>query len=308
MLGKMGELRWDDVRVFLAVHRHGTMAGAARALKVDQTTVGRRLAALEEALDARLFDRKPDGLALTPAGEGILAAAERCEESVLALERRASGEDTRVEGTVRIATSESFGAYFVGPRIARLRARVPSVAIEITTAQSFVALSRREADLAIRLRPKGSPPAQENVVCKKLVDLPWALFASRAYVAERGTPADPDDLTGHDVIDMDDDVQHMPGGPWLRAAAARANVVARATSIMTFLAAAAGGAGLALVPSFMGFQAGLVQIGPPRAWAEGWLLVHPDLARVARVRAVMEALSELVRADHALFTRTDPGG
>ncbi|HET9470224.1 MAG TPA: LysR family transcriptional regulator, partial [Usitatibacter sp.] len=146
-------MRWDDVRVFLEIHRRGSMAGAARALKVDQTTIGRRLQAFEESLGARLFDRTPDGHSLTPAGEGILDVAERVEEGMLALERRVGGEDARIAGTARVATSDAFVHGYLADRIPWLRERHPDLEIELTTGQSFVALSRREADLAIRLRP-----------------------------------------------------------------------------------------------------------------------------------------------------------
>src|SRR6185503_15831687 len=126
-------LRWDDVRVFLAIRRHGTMAGAARDLGVDQTTIGRRLASLEASLDARLFDRMPDGLVLTPAGASVVEAALHVEESVLALARLASGEDRRSEGVVRIATSDAFAEHYLLARLGALRERHPAVVLEITT-------------------------------------------------------------------------------------------------------------------------------------------------------------------------------
>src|SRR5439155_10706709 len=112
-------------------------------------------------------------------GEGILDLAERVEEGMQSLERRAAGEDARVEGVVRIATSDSFAEHYLLPRLGKLRERHPSILVEVRTGPSFVALSRREADLAIRLRPKGSPPAQENVVCRKLVEMGFAFHASR---------------------------------------------------------------------------------------------------------------------------------
>jgi len=299
-------LRWDDVRVFLAARRERTMAGAARALGVDQTTVGRRLAAIEEALDARLFDRTPEGLVLTPAGEAIVDAAERVEESAHALVRRAFGEDRRAEGTVRIATSDAFAEHFLAPRLGRVRARHPGIVLELCTGQSFVALSRREADVAVRLRPKGSPPAQENVICRRLADVAWALQASPAYVQRHGSPGDAEDLVGHDVVGLDDDAPSLPGGDWLRKASARAQVVARVTSIVTALAAARAGLGLALLPCFMAEGGALARVGPVRAWAEAWMLVHPDLQQVARVRAVMDALVQIATEEAALL-RGDVG-
>lgn len=293
-------LRWDDVRVFLGIHRGGSMAGAARALKVDQTTVGRRLQALEESLDARLFDRTPDGLVLTPVGEGILDAAERIEQGMLELERRVGGADARVEGTVRIATSDTFVAGYLASCFPALRERHPGLVFEIATQQSFVALSRREADLAIRLRPGGAPPAAENVVRRKLYDVPWGMYASEQYLAAHGMPRDEADLADRDVIGYDEDASAMPGSDWLRKASAPARVRLRATHPLTVVAATRLGLGLGLLPAL--FAAGpprLVPVGKPVTVAEGWLLVHPDLQRVARIRAVMDSLIELARRDEA---------
>ncbi len=294
----MSNLRWDDVRIFLAIHRGGTLAGAARLLKVDQTTIGRRLAALEGSLDARLFDRTPDGLSLTPAGEGILDAAERAEESMLALERRVSGEDARIEGVVRLATSDAFGIEYLVPRLSRLRARHPGILLEVVTAQSFVALSRREADLAVRLRPKGSPPAQENVVCRKLAEMGFALHAKPGLLNGRKKIEAPEDTRGLDLIVLDEGAPALPGIAFLREAAKHANVVLEATSLLVMLAAARAGMGIAMLPCFMAANVpALEQVSPVLDRSEGWLLVHPDLQHAARIRAVMEAVVEVTRED-----------
>jgi DNA-binding transcriptional LysR family regulator len=300
-------LRWDDVRVFLAAHRSGSMAGAARALKVDQTTVGRRLQAFEDSLDARLFDRTPDGLSLTPAGEGILDVAERVEESMLALERRIGGEDARIAGTVRVATSDAFAQGYLVSRLRAIHDRHPGLVIELTTSQSFVALSRREADVALRMRGVGAAPAEENVVCRKLYDVPWALYASRAYVAAHGAPRDENDLEGRDVIDFDEEAPAVPGREWLRQACAAARVRLRATSLLSVAAAVREGLGLGLLPAmFAASGPPLVRIGKPVAAAEGWLLVHPDLQHLARVRAVIDVLADLARQDAPMLRGEAP--
>lgn len=291
------DLRWDDVRIFLAVQRRGSMAAAARELEVDQTTIGRRLKALEDSLDARLFDRLPDGLVLTPAGEGILAAAEQVETSMLELERRIAGEDARVEGTVRITTSETFAAAYLIPRLPVLRARLPSIVLELELSSSFATLARREADLAIRQRPAGAPAAEENVVRRKLFEVAWGIYASPGYLRTHAAPCELDDLTGHDVVDYDTDAPPLPGRDWLAERVGRARVVMRATTILAVAGAARAGLGLALLPTVC--DDGLVRVGAAIARADAWLLVHPDLQRVARVRAVFDALVELARADAA---------
>jgi DNA-binding transcriptional LysR family regulator len=290
-------LRWDDVRVFLAIRRHKTMSGAARDLAIDQTTVGRRLASLEASLDARLFDRTPDGLMLTPAGEAVVDAALRIEDSVLALERQALGQDRRSDGVVRLATSDALAIHYLVPRLGGMLERHPGLTLEIVTAQSFVALSRREADLAIRNRPKGDPPAQENVICRRLAELPWAMHASRAYLASRPRSADPDDFSADRIVDLEPGVG-LPGSDWLRRMAATGQVGVRVSGILPALASAQAGLGLALLPCFLAAADGqLEQVGPTRGAAEAWLLVHPDLQHVARVRTVMDEIIAMYQAD-----------
>jgi DNA-binding transcriptional LysR family regulator len=293
-------LRWDDVRVFLAIRRQKTMAGAARELAIDQTTVGRRLASLEASLDARLFDRTPDGLALTPAGEAVVDTALHIEEGMLALERQALGQDRRSDGVVRVATSDAMAINYLVPRVGAVLSRHPGLTLEITTAQSFVALSRREADLAIRSRPKGQPPAQENVICRRLGEVAWAMHASPAYLAGRGRPLDPDDLSTDQIIDLDPSVG-LPGSDWLRRMAASSRVSVRVAGILPALAAAQATLGLALLPCFLVPHGQLVRVGPTRAWAEAWLLVHPDLQHVARVRSVMDEIVAMFQADARLL-------
>lgn len=273
------ELRWDDVRVFLAVHRQGTLAGAARALKVDQTTVGRRLSALEEALQARLFDRTPDGLRLTPAGEGILAPAEQVEASVLQLERTASGVDARIEGTVRLATSETLVVEFLMPPLRAMLTRHPQITLELAVGANFVDLSRREADLALRLRPKGNPPAQENVVVRKAAEIAFAVYVSREGDREA-------------VIDYDDDNLALPGGRQLRAMP-RKRAPLRVGSLLSMASAIRCGVGIGILPCFIGDKdERLVRLADTDVRAEAFVLVHPDLRSIARVRVVMDALIE----------------
>src|SRR3954463_16662153 len=124
---------WNDLRYFLAVQRSGSLAEAARKLKVDQTTVGRRLSALEASLAARLFDRSADGLVLTGAGERILRLAEELERSMLELEHQVAGDDARIGGTVRLTTSDPFATGFVIRKLTGLRKRHPELQLELQT-------------------------------------------------------------------------------------------------------------------------------------------------------------------------------
>ena len=151
-------LEWTDLRFLLAIQRARTLSGAARKLGCDQTTVGRRLEALETALEARLFRRTPDGYFPTRDGEAALARAERVEDEVLSLEREVVGRDERPAGLVRLTTYESFGTAFLAPRLGELRTLHPEIDLMLNMDNRPLNLSRREADLAIRpARPSQQP-------------------------------------------------------------------------------------------------------------------------------------------------------
>lgn len=143
--------QWSDVHVFLSVAAHGSFTAAASDLAMDQTTIGRRIAALEAALGARLFIRGRSGLALTAAGEEVLDAAREMEAAALALDRRVSGRDRAAEGPVRVTTVETFGGRFVAPRLPALQARHPKIALTLVTSPRLLSLTQREADIAVRL-------------------------------------------------------------------------------------------------------------------------------------------------------------
>ena len=156
-------MNWDDIRVFLAVRRAGTLRGASRELGVDQTTVGRRLAALESGLGVTLFLRSPGGYALTGEGERALAAAERMERLAVSLERQAAGADARIDGEVRVTTTDALAVDFVIPAIERLRASHPGVRVILGTTTRLLDLGRREADIAVRT----SRPTQPSLIVRK---------------------------------------------------------------------------------------------------------------------------------------------
>ncbi len=304
----MKPIDWDDVRVFLAVRQEGSLSAAARLLKLDQSTAGRRLTALEAALDARLFDRTPEGMVLTPAGESIQEAAAAMEHASMDLARRAGGSDARVEGTVRVATSDAFATYFLCGALARLRTAHPGIDVELAVGASMVDLSRREADLAVRLRPKGMPPAQPDLVARKLTEVAFALYASRAYVVRLGLP-DPEasGLSGHDLVGYDPDLPPVPGVSWLSEHAAGARTVVRCGSFMSMTAAVIAGLGAAVLPCFIGdAQQTLQRASGAVAWSDCWLVVHPDLRNVARVRAVWEVLADAITSHEAAFRGVSP--
>jgi len=296
-------LDWNDLRYFLAIARAKTLAGAARDLGVEHTTVGRRLSALETALGARLFIRGPDGLAATAAGREMLPLAEAVATSVEAIERRVSGDDGRLEGTVRVSTSEALSGYFV-KRFMALRERHPGLVVEILSGNHASDLLRGEADLAVRARPVTEP----DLVARKLGGAGWSLYASQDYVDQKGAPLTPEDLSGHDVVVFDGSLSQTPGALWMTKHADGTNVVMRGNSIVAVFNAAICGMGITALPCILAEATPVLRRLTLRVLGtrEIFLVVHPDLARVARVRAVMDFIVELVERDAALWTGIRP--
>jgi DNA-binding transcriptional LysR family regulator len=285
-------MSWDDLRVFLAVCRRGSHKGAARLLGVDPTTVARRVAALEQALGARLFDRTPDRLACTEAGRALLPRAERIEVEVLASERELRAADTRLEGTVRITASDGHVHYVLVPALASLRAKHPALTIELRSDTRALDLSRREADIALRLvRPK-----EPSLIARRLATMRFAIFGSSAYLERRGAPRKLGDLPAHAWVGFDSSLDDLPQVKWLRRSVPRLNYAVRANATTTQVQACIEGNGLALLPTFVAArEPRLVPVLPKTAGPsrETWAVTHADSRGDARVRAVLAWIAEV---------------
>lgn len=293
-------LDWDDFRVVLALARERTLSATARRLNVDQSTIGRRLAAVEAAANARLFDRSPDGYVLSAAGAAALPHLQAIEASALALEQQLVGRDARLEGRVRLATSDSFAAWFLVPRLRELQERHPGIAIELVTGNEPADLARSEADLSLRL----SRPAQPNLIARRLGQAAWGLYAAESYVHARGVPELRHELQGHDLIGFGDELRGTVGAKWLRDHGARGRVVLRSSSLLALGSAVVAGLGVAPLPCLFGdSQPSLRRVLPALiGHHDVWLVVHPNVKDSARVRAVMEVLAELTTRESALLS------
>jgi DNA-binding transcriptional LysR family regulator len=284
---------WSDYRYFLAVAKAGSLSAAARRIRVDQSTVGRRLAALEAQVGARLFDHTPEGYVLTAAGQGVLADVEELESGFLAVERRLAGGDGRIEGVVRLATTESFASAFLIDHFGRLRSRHPGLSIELLTGNRPVDLARREADLAVRL---GAAPKQPNLIVRQIGAVGFALYAAPSYLARRGRPSLRGGLRGHEIVCYGSDLAAAPIARWMVEHAHEAELALRADSLASVHRAVAAGLGLGVLPCLLG--QGLERISPAVLGRSPiWTVVHEDLVRNARVRAVLLFLSELTRQE-----------
>ncbi len=286
---------WDDIRFFLAIHRAGSLSAAAGPLEVTQPTCGRRLAALEESLGLRLFNRVPEGLRLTRDGAALLDAATTMEQSAHDLALRATIKDSDLEGVVRIAATDFVACAFLVGAILQVRDKYPGIRVELVLSNTETDLLRREADIAMRFRPEGYRPTPEVLIAQKLGDEPFFLYGTDGYLERHGVPTAASDLVGHDVVVYSG--QH-PAAKWCATAFRRATVVLEAPSMQVVGAAVAAGLGLGVIPSRAArLFPHLRPISPVIARGTGWMVVHPDLQRVPRIRVVVDALVALFRAD-----------
>ena len=287
-------LDWDDLRTFLAIARHGTLSAAARALGVHQPTMGRRLTALEQRAGARLLLKTPRGFTLTAAGEAILGNVERIEAEALAVERRISGRDVRLEGLVRVTTVESFAAEIVMPILAGLRQRHPGIEVELAAEVRNLNLTRREADVALRM----ARIEQADLTVRRIGVFGFGLYASADYLDARGMPAFDHLGAGHEVILTQPELMAGPEMAWVTATLPRAAPALRTNSRYVHRAAALAGMGIACLARYLGDAVPLVLLAPPvpPPARELWLAVHTDIRHMPRIRAVTDALAAGVKA------------
>lgn len=298
-------LDWNDLRYFLAIHRTRSLSGAGRHLRVDQTTVGRRLAAMEAALGARLFSRQTREFTLTPAGDAILSTAIRVEEAMLSLARAVEGDDARLEGEVRVTTNEAFANRLLLPSLPALRKRHPAIHIEIVCDSRMLDLGRGEADIAVRARRN----AQENIVVKKVGVSAFGIYASEDYLARAGVPNSLDDLDGHDLIGYSDALGYLAAARWMANVSTARRCVFRGNTILSVAAAATEGVGIAVIPCFLGETDPTLRRVLPNeeiAALDVWTAVHQDVQRIARIRAVLRHISDVFRARAAILRGEPP--
>lgn len=282
---------WEDLKVFLAVLRQRSHAGAARVLRVDASTVGRRIAALERSLGSRLFDRTPEGLSATAAGAALLARAERIESEALAVERELEGADARVSGSVRLTASDGVVNYVLTPSLVELSRTQPGLDLVVRAESRLLDLSRREADVALRLvRPKES-----TLVGRRLGTMRFGLYAGRGYLERVTPPRSLAGLSGHTFIGFDTDMEDVPTFRWLRKQVPGMRLGLRTNTTAAQVRACTVGHGIALLPRFVApSEPGLVELlprmqGPTR---EVWAVTHRDLRRSPRVSLLVDWLTQ----------------
>lgn len=290
-------MNWDDLRYVLALVQSGSLAGAARVLGVDHTTVGRRVDAAEAALGVRLFTRTTIGVVPTADAERLIASMEKVEAAVLSVERTARSKGDRLEGVVRVTSPETLGASYLAPRLATFGNEHPGLTIELVPAGEVLDLGRGEAEIAVRLFKS----KQESLVVRHAATLAYGLYASESYLARRPLKVR-EGLADHVLLGSpgERDLETV----WLRRLDPEARPRFTSAFSLALLAAARAGAGVAVLPRYLGdAEPGLRHLPMPDPPSEAvWLTVHEDLKDTPRVRVLLDFLAQTFRRDAAILS------
>ena len=277
-------LDWEDLHHFAVFARELSLSAAARRLQVDHVTVARRIAALETRLDLKLVDRRARAYTLTAAGQEVAALAARMDDEAFALGRAAQVLQSGLDGEVSLSAPPALSTSLIAPRLGHLRAAHPGLTLRLIGEKRAASLSRREADIAVRL----SRPEEGDLVTRKIGVLGFALYATPTHLAAH--PA-----AGHSFIAGDRDFDALPQQIWLRAVAGKRPIVLQANDQLSQLAAARAGIGIAALPIYLGDATSELQrvtAKPATINRDIWLLVHRDLQKSPLIRAVMAFLTD----------------
>lgn len=284
-------LNWDDIRYFLELARTGSLSGAARRLRVEHSTVARRVESLEQTLGIKLFDRLPKAWSLTPEGEALLDRAARLDDEAQAFSRTALGVAT-LQGTVRISAPPVLAGHFLVPRLAALRSRWQNIDLEVIGESREANLARGEADLAIRM----SRPSAPGLSARCIGEMGYGPYAAHGYTQR---PAESWEFLGYD-----DSLIQVPQQRWLAEMAGTRRFVLRSNDLAALHNAARVGLGIAVLPHFLAAPDDALALVPEPVCPtlrQIWLVMHPDVKRSPRVRLVADLLIELLGEARALL-------
>ncbi|EIV2968973.1 LysR family transcriptional regulator [Cronobacter sakazakii] len=275
---------WEDLRYFSTFAQTGSLASAAKKLGVDHATVARRIASLEASVNLKLVDRRPRTYVLTEDGRQIAFYGEQMNTAAYSLERYSSAEQSAVEGDVVVAAPPGFIASFIAPHIGRLRKDYPQLRLTLQVTKERLSLTRREADITISM----VRPVESAVRTQRIGQVTFTLYASAEYLA---APSE------RDVIAYDDSVTETPQQGWLSAQCAGQQVVFFSNDLRIQAIAAAGHAGIALLPEYLAKEYRLVPVEPdgPVLVQDVWLSVHEDVRYARRISTVLDFLQGCIK-------------
>ncbi len=290
---------WDRIRIFLAVARAGQILGAARALGLNHATVGRQLTVLEAELGTDLVERQTSGCLLTPAGEMLMASAEKVESELLQAGTRLSGATASLTGTVRVGAPDGLGNYFLSRTLGALATHNPNLTIQLVPLPRTFSLSRREADIVVTLdRPK-----QGKLIVRKLTDYSLSVYASVDYLAKHETIVNADDLDGHLFVTHVEDFVYSRALDYAVELGKRMTRHYECGSVVAQMEAVRAGHGIAILHDYAALQyPELRRLLPELRFTRTyWLMSHPDTHGTRRVGEVYAHITQAVREAKARF-------
>jgi DNA-binding transcriptional LysR family regulator len=288
---------WDDLRAFLAVARGGSTLAAAKAMKVNQTTVARRIEALEGALSLKLFERGQTGSRLTEAGHDLMEEAERAERAAVAFGTRAAAHQRGLAGALKITCTEIVANTVITPAVAAFRREHPEVQINLLISDEMLDLEAGEADLAVR---SGAEMPISDLVARKIADYDFALYCNRDYAARNGVPATLTELKDHDLIGGEGIGGVLPGMDWMFEQAGGKSPAMRSNSMTNLIHNVHAGLGVAPLPCIIADgDADLIRCSAliDGAQSHSWVVVRRDLKDVPRIRVFIDFMAPFVQQD-----------
>lgn len=295
----MQSTNWDDYQVFLAVAETRQLVRAGKLLRVNPTTIGRRLRRLETRLGQTLFEQTLDGQVLTEAGERLLTEVESMAAAANRISQ-VSEQEGGLSGSLRISVPEGFGTWFLAEYLHEFASCHPRLTIDLVANSSYLSLSKREADIAVFLsRPTAGP-----LIASRLTDYSLQLFASHSYLEDRGNPEDAASLgVGHLLISYIPDILYAPELRYLDEVHYGLDAGLRSSSINAQYRLAAKGSGIAVLPSFIGNSDPKLRIVLPnlRITRTLWLVTHKDTQNLRKVRLFKRWLENLTSQHHTIL-------
>jgi DNA-binding transcriptional LysR family regulator len=286
----MQHINWDNLRYVLMVANKGSISAAARELEVDRSTVLRRINTFQQDMNCRIFDRGENGYVLTPQAEKMIDAAREVESTLFDMQRQIAGNELKLEGELRVTTTDTFMLGMLGPQLASFQRSHPHIVVELLVTNNILDLNRRDADVAIR--PTPLPDA--HLVGRRLGDVEFGVYAARDLAGK----VDSQRMFDARWIGFVDNLAQTPIGSWLAAAVRADRIRMRCDSFVALRVAAENGIGLALLPCLLGDASPRLRRLPAdtsELTIGLWALAHPDLVRSARVHAFIEHLARQQR-------------
>lgn len=290
-----GTLNWDDLRLVLAIADQGTLSGAASALRLSHPTLSRRLRRVEDELGTRLFDRTPRACVPTAAGEEMSTVARRVRQDIAELERRITGRDRDPAGLIRLTAPDAVAEYLLPSVIAAVYAHAPTLKFELDVSNEVLSLAQRASDMALRVTDRPDPGLRG----RKLGRVAMAVYARRDLAIE-----DPQ-AASVPWVGVGDTLACSGPGVWIRAHVSPDAIRFRANTVLAAAQAVRAGVGCGVLPCFVGgsIRELVALSGPLEGLSTAlWLLTHPEMSAVPRIRAASHELARHLESAGALLS------